>query len=473
MLHLAFALALASTEDVINLMRSGQEAAALSASRELVVEQPSDVEAHELLIDLLMNLGLGYQAEDAYEAFVEANDTAMGWYLRGRALVDAEEARAAYEKSLAADPNYARAHMGLASVDRAQGGVTRAQERYEKALELDPTLTEAYAGLAGVLLQQGLEAEALALTKRATSTVPSDPEGWLALAALDPTNAPKHLAQGHKNVPKDPRLLHALATEKIQAGDVAGAAQLLEKALSIDPREPQIRADLDVVRELQAGTIDLAGHAELARARTLSYEAPVAAQVTFDDLVVRYPDCYLVHLGRAHLFAEQDLSPQAKKDLLVAAKLKPDSPDVVGALGMLSLNDGDFQTALPLLQKASAARPEDLELAVSVGLAMLPVEGINPAVNHLARVAEQNPTEIAPVMAIVSILSQANRPDAAYTVLDRALERYPHPTLLLSFAAAAKDLGRTKEAAATLRQLEAITGDAKFGAMADELSPKR
>ncbi|HJN72721.1 MAG TPA: tetratricopeptide repeat protein [Myxococcota bacterium] len=473
MLHLLATLALGSTEDVVNLMRSGQEAAALSASRNLVVETPGDVEAHELLIDLLMNLGLGYQAEDAYGVFVEANDTAMGWYLHGRASVDAEDARAAYEKSLAADPAYARAHMGLASVDRSQGGLQRAEERYKEALELDPSLVEAWAGLAGLLVQQERIEDALALTKRATETVPADPEGWLAAATLDPDNAASWLEAGTKAVPNEPRLIHALATERINAGDVAGAEKLLSRALEIDSTQSQVRADLDVVREINAGRLDLSGHAELARARALSYSAPVAAQVSFDDLVARYPDCYLVHLGRAHLFAEQDLVPQAEIDLRRAQQLNPDSPDVLGALGMLALNENRFEEALPLLVQASAARPGDIELAVSVGLATLPIEGINAAVNHLARVAEQNPTEIAPVMAIVSILSQAGRPDAAYTVLDRALERYPHPTLLLAFAAAAKDLGRNEDAARTLRQLEAITGDAKFGLMADELSAQR
>ena len=473
MLHLLLSLALASTEDVVNLMRSGQSAAALTASRTQVVETPDDVEAHELLIDLLMNLGLGYQAEEAYIALVAANDTAMGWYLRGRASIDAQAARSAYEASLNSDPNYARAHMGLASVDRASGGIDRAETRYREALALDPSLVEAWAGLAGLLVQQERIDEALALTKEATKAVPHDPEAWLAGAALDPDNATAWLEAGVKAVPTEPRLLHALANEKINAGQIDQAAALLETALTIDPSQPQVRADRDVVREIQAGRIDLAGHAQLARARALSYSTPVAAQMAFDDLVATYPKCYLTHLGRAHLFAEQDLTPQAEIDLRVAQTLNPTSPDVLGALGMLAMNDGRVDEALPLLQAAAEARPQDIELAVSVGLAKVGAEGVNAGVNHLARVAEQNPTEIAPVMAIVSILSQANRPDAAYTVLDRALERYPHPTLLLAYAAAAKDLGRTKEAADTLRRLEVITGDSKFGVMADELSPRR
>ena len=50
------------------------------------------------------------------------------------------------------------------------------------------------------------------------------------------------------------------------------------------------------------------------------------------------------------------------------------------------------------------------------------------------------------------------------------MARTPHPTLLLTYAAAAKDLRHTDVAVATLRQLYDITGDPKFAQMADELS---
>ncbi|MCP4809357.1 MAG: tetratricopeptide repeat protein [Proteobacteria bacterium] len=462
----------ASTDEVVSLLRQGQDAAALSASRQAVVATPGDVEAHELLIDLLVHLGLAYQAENAYRSFKKDNDTAMGWYLFGRSALQAEDAREAYTLSLAKDETYARGWMGLASIDRAQGGLSRSEERYRKALELDPGLSEAWAGLAGLLMQQKRYDEALEVTRRATEAVPKDPEGWLAGAALDEDNARSWLEEGVKNIPDEPRLLHAVATARIHDNELALAQQALAKAVEIDPGLQQARADLAVLKEIEAKRFDLAGHGMLARARQLSSEAPVAALDTFDLLVKSYPDCYLVWLGRGHLYAEQDLSVEAEADLKKALALSPKSSDVQGALGMMLLNEGSAKEALPLLAGASVARPEDVQLGVSVGLAKANVEGVNAGVTHLAQVAERHPNDTAPVMALVSVLVQAGRPDAAYTVLDRALERYPHPTLLLAFAAAAKDLGKNDKAAETLRELAFITGDAHYDAMADELSPR-
>ena len=461
----------ANTDEVVSLLRQGQDAAALSASRQAVVQTPGDVEAHELLIDLLVHLGLAYQAENAYRAFKNDNDTAMGWYLFGRAALDAEEAREAYTLSLAKDETYARGWMGLASVDRAQGGLARAEERYRKALELDPSLSEAWAGLAGLLVQQERFDEALEVTRRATESVPDDPEGWLAGAALDPQNARAWLEEGVKHVPDEPRLLHAVASARIDDNDLAAARVALEKAVEVDPTIQQVRADLEVLNEIDAKRFDLAGHGMLARARHLSSAAPVAALDTLDQLVKNYPDCYLVWLGRGHLYAEQDLTVEAEADLRKALELNPDSSDAQGALGLLLLNDQKPKEALPLLESAAASRPEDISLGVSVGLAKANVQGVNAGVTHLARVAEANPNDVAPVMALVSVLTQAGRPDAAYTVLDRAIERYPHPTLLLAFAAAAKDMGKNDKAAATLRELAFITGDDKYVHMAQELDP--
>ena len=162
---------------------------------------------------------------------------------------------------------------------------------------------------------------------------------------------------------------------------------------------------------------------------------------------------------------------EAVTSLSKALELQPTSPDVQGALGMLLLNMGDAGGALPLLNSAYSARPWDVELGVSAGMAAANATGINTGVTALGAVADAHPTELAPVMALVTLLSQAGRPDMAYQVLSRAVSRYPHPTLILSKAAAAQDLGRKAEAAALLRELEELTGDSKYGSMAKELEP--
>lgn len=464
--------AAAKSSDPEQLMREGHPVEALEAARANVRAAPQDVGHHELLIDLMNNLGLALQGEIAYLQFAEDNDQdPMAWYLLGRAALDPRRASTAYAKALAIDPTYARATMGLASVQRALGEPEDAIKLYRQAVEAQPALAEAWSGLGATLMDQGKASEALEVSLQAMVAVPRDREAYLAASVLEPDMARQHLERGVKAVPDSPELRAALGRAQLRDGDYRKARENLDRALASDPGAVQALFDRAVVGELEAGRLDTEGQAALARARALIQESPVAAELGVRDLVKGYPDCYLVYLVQGHLLIGLGRQLEASGALAKALELQPNSPDVQGALGMLLLTMGDANRALPLLESAYRARPWDVELGVSAGMAAANAEGINAGVTMLGAVADAHPTELAPVMALVSLLTQAGRTDAAYQVLNRAVARYPHPTLILSKAAAAQDLGRKAEAAALLLQLEELTGDPKYGAMAAELSP--
>ncbi len=462
----------AQASDPEQLMREGHPVEAMEAARAGVREAPEDVAKHELLIDLMNNLGLALQGEIAYLQFAEDNDQdPMAWYLLGRAALDPRRASTAYAKALSLDPNYARATMGLASVQRALGEPEDAIKLYRQATAAQPGLAEAWSGLGATLMDQGKAAEALEVCLQAMVAVPRDREAYLAASVLEPDMARDHLQRGVKAVPDSPELRAALGRVQLREGDFKKARENLDLALAKDPGAVQAIFDRAVVGELEAGRLDTEGQAMLARARSLIQESPVAAELGVRDLVTKYPECYLVYLVQGHLFIGLGRQMEAVTSLSKALELEPTSPDVQGAMGMLLLTMGDAARALPLLESAYKSRPWDVELGVSAGMATANAKGINAGVTALGAVADAHPTELAPVMALVTLLSQAGRPDVAYQVLNRAVTRYPHPTLILSKAAAAQDLGRKAEAAALLRELEELTGDPKYGSMAAELEP--
>jgi tetratricopeptide (TPR) repeat protein len=458
--------------DPEQLMREGHPVEALEAARAGVRATPQDVEKHELLIDLMNNLGLALQGEIAYLQFAQDNEQdPMAWYLLGRAALDPVRAGTAYAKALSLEPNYARATMGLASVQRAMGEAKDSVELYRQAVTAQPGLAEAWSGLGATLMDQGKVAEALEVCLQAMVAVPRDREAYLAASVLEPDMARDHLQRGVKAIPASPELRAALGRIQLRDGDYKKAKANLDLALGSDPGAVQAIFDRAVVGELEAGRLDTDGQAMLARARSLIQESPVAAELGVRDLVNQYPDCYLVYLVQGHLFIGLAREMEAVTSLSKALELQPTSPDVQGALGMLFLTMGDAGGAMPLLNSAYRARPWDVELGVSAGMAAANAKGINAGVTALGAVADAHPTELAPVMALVTLLSQAGRPDMAYQVLSRAVSRYPHPTLILSKAAAAQDLGRKAEAAALLRELEELTGDPQYGSMAKELEP--
>lgn len=462
-------MALAGADEAVHLLRKEQVSEAMAEAQRCARANPDEVECHELVIDILYNFGLSGEAQALYQEHLQGREqSAAAWTLLGRASITPADSRAAYERAVQLDPRYARAWTGLAAVARGEGDLDAADRHYRMALSLDRGLTEAWSGLFATVYQDQGPGAAWVVCEQAMKAAPQDPEAWLAAAALRPERALELLTAGVKAVPDEPRLHAALGAALVGDGQFAAARASYERVLSLTPGAPQALLDLEMVRQLERGTIDLRGYSELARARQLGAEAPLAAKDTLDQLVAVYPNCYLVFLARGHLLVEQKQTAAAESDLRRAVALAPESADAQAALGLLLLSRNQAREARVLLESAWARRPHDASLGVAVGMARLGTEGPALALRTLAEVADRFPADARPVMAMVSVYSQMGDVQGAYAVLTEACSRNPQPALLMALAAAAQDLGRTEEAAQALLRLERVTGDPRYGRMAAE-----
>lgn len=120
--------------------------------------------------------------------------------LRGRALLDLGtrsalvEARGLFERALAADANYADAHLGLARIrylyleygytGTPQDTALEAEELVREALRRDPMLAQAYGLLGQIMTYSGRYEDALAAIDRALAINPSDAGDQYARAAV-------------------------------------------------------------------------------------------------------------------------------------------------------------------------------------------------------------------------------------------------------------------------------------------------
>jgi len=128
------------------------------------------------------------QNTEAYELYLQGR---FAW--RQRHEENIRKSIALFEKALALDPDFARAHEGLASawgVLPAWSDVSRneiapiAKEHALRALELDPTLSEAHGIMAEVALYEHRWSEAIAQYRQAIVDAPRDPtlHQWLGEA---------------------------------------------------------------------------------------------------------------------------------------------------------------------------------------------------------------------------------------------------------------------------------------------------
>jgi arylsulfatase A-like enzyme len=146
------------------------------------------------------------------------------------------------------------------------------------------------------------------------------------------------LDQALQVAPANAELLRARGSLLIRQGDLAAARAALEKARSIDAREPRLHTDLsNVYRNL----------GELPRAEAEAREA-----LRLDP---RSPEAQLASgLALGALGREAE----AASALRAALKLAPDHPDVLFYLGAVELRAGRAQAALPLLQKLLRVAPD-------------------------------------------------------------------------------------------------------------------
>jgi tetratricopeptide (TPR) repeat protein len=449
-----------SLEEATRLLRSGDEEAAMAAARTVVEADLTEIGAHEIIIDILMNRGLGVIAESAYSEMAATNPSqAWAWTLYGRASTSAESAASAYQQALQVDPHYSRAWAGQADIYRALGETDSARAGYERAIDLEPENGPAYIGLATLLLSNDASSEALEVCQSSMALAPTYPDCYLLSADLLPSSAVHYLERGVGFAPNDPRLYAALGDALMRAGRFDDAAHAIGAALDINPIMHAALWNRMVITELRNETIDVDAWQQLTRAKILQASAPLAAVDLLTQLSEGHPNSPLICLAFGNQLASSRSLAEAERELVRGLRLELENVDINASLGLLYQSQSRHSEALPLLRLAATARPDDLSLQLAHGITTANVEGPRPAAIILAQAAQRYPSDPRAAMALATLLSQNGDKRSAVTVLERAVGAYPEPDLLLALAAAYRDVDENILAAGTLRRLAEYTGD--------------
>jgi Flp pilus assembly protein TadD len=298
---------------------------------------------------------------------------------------------------------------------------------------------------------------------------PADPEAYLAAAGLVPEQALNYLEKGAIAASQDPRIHAALGHERMLRGETSKAREALKNALEIQPYFAQAAADYQVLDSIDKGVLDLQGWEKLNRAQAMLGTASEAALALNKQLNTTYPRSHLVKLSLAHALIVANQLDAAQVQLEEALVLSPKDTDAHATLGLLLQARQHHTEALPHLETAALARPNDPSLQIAFGVSATNVRGPNSGAQILAAAAERIPSDPRPAMALAQLLTQNGDAPSAYIVLERAVNQYPSPDLLLALAGAAKAIGKNKEAAAALKQLTELTGDPSWHRAAEDL----
>ncbi|MFN7702552.1 MAG: tetratricopeptide repeat protein, partial [Deltaproteobacteria bacterium] len=168
---------------------------------------------------------------------------------RGALLLEAgqlEEAEASLRLALEVDPASALAHANLGLVRLARGDLEGAEAALRGAIHVREDFVEAWSGLGVVLERRGRIPDAQGAYERALSIDPTSPGPRLWLARLlvrrgQIVAARAHLLRLVALLPDDAEALGLLAWAELRVDRPGAAAELVARALEIEPEASAAR----------------------------------------------------------------------------------------------------------------------------------------------------------------------------------------------------------------------------------------
>jgi tetratricopeptide (TPR) repeat protein len=490
------------------LLQTGQAAPAVALIEPATRGNPRDVEGHRLLAkglaalgrydeagavldearaatddpEALFLLGTEYlgmkRPETAAELFaqvLEARPIPQTHVLIGRAYRDAGELdRAATElrAALAQDPGVRRAHyylgmVAMADVSKGPGRLVKAVAEFQEELKLEPEDPLASDQLGAALMEAERPAEALPFFETAVRVDPrSAYVGHLGGAQLA-LDRPAEAAQTLQ------RALDLSATQAAADSDVEKVHYQLGLALRKLGRTEEAAAQLAEARRLAtAATQDPAGPAGSAAARLarLAAEASPLAGLSAEERAALLGKAAR-GLARAYLnlgvLRAQSSTPASSRERFTmaaelfasAAALDPDFPNVQLSLGVARFNARQFDKAVAPLERALAAKPDDLGLRSMLATSLLNTESWDRAADLLRGDPERetNPTlQSAYGLALV----RGGRGVEAESILSGLVaERGDSAELRLLLGQALLVQGKAAEAVPQLEEAARLTPD--------------
>jgi putative PEP-CTERM system TPR-repeat lipoprotein len=452
-------------EEAKKYLAKGEAKAAVIELKNLLQQEPGNVEARLMIAEIYLKTGDGPGAAKAYEKAAELNAPKDQWIVSlGRAYLLQNDVKTLLEKiNPDADlPAPVRAQVfglrGMALI--AKGDTAKAEESFGEALKLDPNASDALIGLAMMEAQKKNFKKA---TEYAQQIIAQDPKNWNAWTIIGeakrmdgdtqgaieafskavqiqpfdvrarlgratallgdgkPEEAGKDIAEVRKNAGDVPLALYLQAVIEFQGKKFDEAEELLNKVSNAMPNH--------LPSKLLLGTIAYQkGKLETAETLLSQFHALVPEQVPATKLLAA------TRLKRG--------KPQEAIDLLKSAEpLAKDDPQFLSLLGSAYLQTKQFDQGTEYLNRAAELAPNAATLKAQLALGRMASGKLDEAVVDLKAAVEldQNLMQ-ADAMLVLALLQQKKYDEAitAANTLKGKMKGDPMPDNLLGAAYMAK-----------------------------------
>lgn len=284
------------------------------------------------------------------------------WGYLGDAYVlkgDEKEARAAFQKMIALQPQNPAGYIKLALLSRKNKQAGEAARHLEEALKQNPNAHPALRLLIGLYLESNQPAKALEAARAAVARAPRNSEmhqilGEVLLSQKQPEAATQALAEALTLNINDPQALGLLVRAYGEMPDKPGALKkLADKAA--DPKAPVFYA------------------LALAQLHERQREGDKAIGI-YNQLLERQVAPVVVKNNLAYLLAEHRPTPEnltrAKELLTPVLNDNPEDPRLLDTMGWILCKQNDLAQAKNYLERAVAKAPEHPVIQYHVGFCL-------------------------------------------------------------------------------------------------------
>jgi tetratricopeptide (TPR) repeat protein len=400
-------------------IRKGNPVAAVDLLGPLTKERPQIAQAQYLLAAAYLAQQKSDEALAVFRQMAELfpNDPQPS-FLAGNILLgrgQQQDARQAFEKSVAISPDYLPAVERLVDLDIAAKQYAPATDRVQKLIEKDPKLAQPWGLRGKIYLAQQDFTHAEADLLKAIDLDPNLAAGYSLLAQLyvatnrqeQAVEKLKESVAKNKSVPA----LMQLAMLHQQLKNFAAARDAYEELLTVAPNSPLALNNLAVLYSERLGQLDKAY--ELA---TKAREATPNEPHTADTL--------------GWILFKKGEYGNALRVLQESASKLPDQPGIQFHLGMAHYMMGEEEAARAALQKAADAVkdfPEKDEARRRLALLATPVGAANAAVRtELENYLRERPNDPAALVRLAEIQQRDGAVDQAVKTYEQLIANDPH-----------------------------------------------
>jgi tetratricopeptide (TPR) repeat protein len=277
------------------------------------------------------------------------------------------------ERAARLNPEDADARVAWGDVLQDAGRLVEARAAYDRALELQPGHVKAQAHRAQLDLREGNQDEAVAAFTALDGGAPASAEGALGLAMValsrgDVAGAAEPLNRAAARDPNDPRVPTFRGLALLRNNDLVGAEAALRRAGSFAPAHAYRSYLLTLRNQLPEAAAAAAEAVKLAPDSSLSHQAQASAlfyagktgeaEAEIKEALKANPVSAPAWLTQAKIIAAQDRLGEAVRAARQAVALDPRNPVGYTTLGVMLLARNDTEGAERMFKEAQKRAPD-------------------------------------------------------------------------------------------------------------------